>query len=348
MRRFLFYPLFIIITYLFYVYPFRTLNSMITDDEILNFNSFVVSLFFSALIIYNSKSKNTFLFSKLLIYEGLGIGFISFWVVNLGLFINIFNFIESYNLGIVCILFILILTLLSFYNGSKINIKKLNVYSSKLKKPLKLIFLSDIHLGTNTIEHLEKIYKKIIKLEFDFILVGGDLIDSSSFELKDLKILKNLKKPIYFISGNHEYYIKNYQEKLGKLNEYNINFLDNKSIKYKNINIIGVSDNQSTLNQTETVNKFYKPNLFNLVVVHKPTLWEFINKQIDLTLSGHTHNGQIVPFNFLVKLRFKNIYGLYEKFQSKLYVSCGVGCWGPRMRLGSTNEIVLLSISNQA
>ena len=73
---------------------------MITDDEILNFNSFVVSLFFSALIIYNSKSKNTFLFSKLLIYEGLGIGFISFWIVNLGLFINIFNFIESYNLGI--------------------------------------------------------------------------------------------------------------------------------------------------------------------------------------------------------------------------------------------------------
>ena len=46
--------------------------------------------------------------------------------------------------------------------------------------------------------------------------------------------------------------------------------------------------------------------------------------------------------------RFKNIYGLYEKLQSKLYVSCGVGCWGPRMRLGSTNEIVLLSISNQA
>ena len=69
-----------------------------------------------------------------------------------------------------------------------------------------------------------------------------------------VKVLKNLKKPIYFISGNHEYYIKNYQEKLGKLNEYSINFLDNKSIKYKNINIIGVSDNQSTLNQTETVN----------------------------------------------------------------------------------------------
>jgi len=347
LQRFLFYPLLILISYSFYVYPFRTLNSLITEDEILNFHSFVVSLFFSALIIYNSKSKNTFFFYKLLIYEGLGIGFISFWIVNFGLFINIFNLIESHYIGIVCILIILILTLLSFYNGSKINIKKLNIYSSKLKKPLKLIFLSDVHLGTNTINHLEKIYNKIIQLEFDFILVGGDLLDSSSFELRDLKVLKNFKKPIYFISGNHEYYIKNYQKKLDKLNEYNLNFLDNKSIKYKNINVIGVSDNQSTLNQSETVKKFYKQNLFNLVVVHKPTLWDFINKKIDLTLAGHTHNGQIVPFNLLVKLRFKNIYGLYEKFQSKLYVSCGAGCWGPRMRLGSTNEIVLLSIGNQ-
>ena len=51
-------------------------------------------------------------------------------------------------------------------------------------------------------------------------------------------------------------------------------------------------------------------------------------------LSGHTHNGQIFPFSFFVRLRFKNIYGLYEKLTSKLYVSSGSGCWGPKMRLG--------------
>ena len=57
-------------------------------------------------------------------------------------------------------------------------------------------------------------------------------------------------------------------------------------------------------------------------------------------LSGHTHNGQIFPFNFFVRLQYKNIYGLYAKFKSKLYVSSGSGCWGPKMRLGSKNEIV--------
>ena len=59
-------------------------------------------------------------------------------------------------------------------------------------------------------------------------------------------------------------------------------------------------------------------------------------------LSGHTHNGQIFPFNLLVKLQFKYIYGLYKEKTSRLYVSSGIGCWGPKMRIGSNNEIVYI------
>ena len=61
-------------------------------------------------------------------------------------------------------------------------------------------------------------------------------------------------------------------------------------------------------------------------------------------LSGHTHNGQIFPFNFLVKIKFKYIYGIYQKKKSSLYVSSGIGCWGPRMRLGTQNELVSVSV----
>ena len=61
-------------------------------------------------------------------------------------------------------------------------------------------------------------------------------------------------------------------------------------------------------------------------------------------LSGHTHNGQIFPFNILVKLKFKFIYGLYNKGNSSLYVSSGVACWGPKIRLGSKNEVVHLNL----
>ena len=91
----------------------------------------------------------------------------------------------------------------------------------------------------------------------------------------------------------------------------------------------------------------FQKNLFNLILVHKPTLWDHVYEKTDLMLSGHTHNGQIFPFNFFVRLRFKNIYGLYEKLTSKLYVSSGSGCWGPKMRLGTKNEIVHILISKK-
>lgn len=74
------------------------------------------------------------------------------------------------------------------------------------------MFISDTHLGSNSKKHLEKILIKIEDLQFDLLLISRDFIDSSSFDLDDLDILKNINKPILFISGNHEYYIKDYRK----------------------------------------------------------------------------------------------------------------------------------------
>ena len=318
---------------------------LFSNKEIFKVSSFSFAFFLAILILYFFKSNNTFFLLRLLVYEGMGIGFLCFWVTSLSLLINNFSIITSQNIGIVCFFLIICLNFLSLINGRKVEIQKINIFTSKLKKNIKLIFLSDIHLGTNPRKHLEKIYLKIKDLKYDFILIGGDLIDSSSFKLDGLSVLKDLKKPIFFISGNHEYYIKDYKKKLNKLKEYNLIFLNNMSYKFNDINIIGISDNQKVVNQIKIANKYIKKNLFNLIVVHKPTIWDLVYKKTDLMLSGHTHNGQIFPFNLFVKFQFKNIYGMYEKLDSKLYVSSGSGCWGPKMRLGSKNEIVQLSIS---
>ena len=81
-----------------------------------------------------------------------------------------------------------------------------------------------------------------------------------------------------------------------------------------------------------------------MVVVHKPSLWKYIKNEANLMLSGHTHNGQIFPFNFLVKLKFPEIYGLYSKNNNFLYVSSGVATWGPKIRIGSKNEIIQIQL----
>ena len=86
-------------------------------------------------------------------------------------------------------------------------------------------------------------------------------------------------------------------------------------------------------------NETYKSR-FNILLYHRPSGWEdAISHGVDLMLSGHTHNGQIFPFNFLVKQQFARIKGHYQKDNAHLYVNCGTGTWGPLMRLGSLNEI---------
>lgn len=345
LRQLIFYLLFFIITYLIYVYPYEILSYFFFQENIFKTSSLIFSFIPYLLIIFYFKTHNTFFILKLFVYEGMGLGFISFWVVNFGLLIDLLFSFRSYDIGIISLSFILIIAAYSLVNGRQVSIKNIEINSPKIKNKIRVIFLSDMHLGTNSKKHLEKIYMKIKDLKFDLFLIGGDLIDSSSFKLEDLNILKNIKKPILFINGNHEYYIKDYKKKMNQLNNYNLLYLDDSNFRFKNINIIGISDQQKLDSQKKKVERYYKEKLFNLIVVHKPSLWNKVAEKSDLMLSGHTHSGQIFPFNFFVKLQFKNIYGLYEKLNSKLYVSSGSGCWGPKMRLGSKNEIVNILIS---
>jgi hypothetical protein len=83
----------------------------------------------------------------------------------------------------------------------------------------------------------------------------------------------------------------------------------------------------------------------SVLLYHTPAgLDDAVEAGIDLQLSGHTHNGQIFPFNYLAKLFYPKIKGLYRIKNMSLYVSPGTGTWGPPMRLGSNNEITLLNL----
>ena len=345
-KQIIYYIFIFFITYLIYVYPFDIINYLLINESPFKVSSIFFSILFFFILIFYFKTKNTFFLFKIIVHEGMGLGFISFWIVNIFLFFNIFLPINSFYLGLISIILIFLISLLSFILGCLIYNRKIKITSSKIVSKIKLIFISDVHLGSNSKKHLEKICSKINNLKFDLLLIGGDLIDSSNFEINNLNILRNIHKPILFVSGNHEYYLRDYQTKLKLLKNKNLIFLDNKSFEYNKINIVGISDNQELDDQKRVAEKLIKKDFFNLILVHKPTLWVKISHKIDLMLSGHTHNGQIFPFNFFVKFKFKNIYGLYEKLESKLYVSSGVGCWGPKMRLGSKNEIVEILISS--
>ena len=157
--------------------------------------------------------------------------------------------------------------------------------------------------------------------------------------------MNQISKPIYFVTGNHEYYLKDYNKKLTLLSKFGINILNNANTNIDTINIIGVDDKQTSKDQLDASIKLISKQYYNLLLIHKPSIWNEIKGDVDLMLSGHCHNGQIIPFNLMVKLQFKYIYGLYSFNGSNLYVSSGSGCWGPRLRVGTNNEIVAIELN---
>jgi hypothetical protein len=122
--------------------------------------------------------------------------------------------------------------------------------------------------------------------------------------------------------------------------------LRNAMADLEDMQIIGIDDKEHD-HQVETVLRSMEldPAKFSVVMYHRPTGFEYAAERgIDLMVSGHTHNGQIFPFNYLVKTRFPRIKGVHRIGPSTLIVSMGSGFWGPPMRLGSRTEIYVIRL----
>ena len=87
------------------------------------------------------------------------------------------------------------------------------------------------------------------------------------------------------------------------------------------------------------------PKKYSILLAHGPAGFDTASEHgIDLQLSGHTHGGQFFPFTLFGKLFLKRSSGLYRENGSILFITSGAGTWGPPVRLGTNNEIVLLQI----
>lgn len=340
-------PLFILLifTYLVFIFPFEILASWIGRPG--SYFEIILStlvVYFICLYYFRSKNSNKIL--KFFVYEGVGIGSVSLFIIIPLLLIELlldipdkYKLISFFSLQIPLLVY-------GFLNARSLKIKNLNIKNASITKDHIFVFISDVHIGSNHPKSLTKIVSKVNEINPEFLLIGGDLIDSSSFHIKDLSVLKEIKCPIFFVTGNHEYYIQNYQKHLDDLKSVGIKILDNQSILLDEINLIGINDNLSINDKKREYIKLSKKDHFNLLAVHQPSLWKQIKKDVDLMLSGHTHNGQIFPFNLIVKIRFPEIYGLYLSGKNFLYVSSGVATWGPKIRIGSNNEIIKVKLSN--
>lgn len=337
------------IAYLLYVFPVLALLSLFRGSEIFSLWSLVPTALVFLLIRLYLATSITNRMLRAFVFYGMGAGFLSCLIL-IGLLVaRWFGGVDGQVLGAIAVVAITAVTLVSVYNANSLVVRDLAFTSDRISTPRRFAFISDVHIGSNPPSHLKTICDRLQSLEIDGpaidgLLIGGDLFDSSDFQLEHINALGDLKTDIYFVTGNHEGYVGGHEAMLAGFPKLNIKVLDNAAVDLQGINLIGVSDIQSSAAKIQAIDSLHRADRFNIALVHQPSIWKKTASEIDLMLCGHTHNGQIWPFNLLVRLQFRHVYGLFVTGLSNLYVSSGVGCWGPRMRLGSRNEIVLIDL----
>jgi hypothetical protein len=241
----------------------------------------------------------------------------------------------------------------SVYNFEKdTTVRTITISSQHVDRPISFVYLADIQFGSTNKRFLNKTIALVNSLNPEFILFGWDLVDFDHYEESDFEIFNTLQVPMYFITGNHEYYHQA-QRILSYIQHFpNIILLDNKKILTKSwIEVIGVDYRHAKSHpEYESILDSLMPSedRFSAFMFHEPKRVESTAlRWYDLQLYGHTHGGQIFPWNLLSRTvygKFAYWLSLLEKTNTRVYTTFGAGLWGPRMRLGSENEVVVFTV----
>jgi predicted MPP superfamily phosphohydrolase len=241
---------------------------------------------------------------------------------------------------------------------SAIAVKEVPVRLARLPEALRglrIVQISDVHIGPLLRKDwLDGIVDRIAALAPDVIAITGDLVDGSVRDIAaQVAPLARLAAPrgIFFVTGNHEYYA-GAQEWLRHLPTLGVRPLINERVQLApGLELAGIPD-LSARNlgaphapDLDRALAGRDPSSALILLAHQPRqFFEAATKGVGLTLSGHTHGGQIWPASWLVALVQPFVAGLHRRGDSQLYVSRGTGFWGPPLRVGAPAEITLLKL----
>ncbi|MDR2956151.1 MAG: metallophosphoesterase [Prevotella sp.] len=220
------------------------------------------------------------------------------------------------------------------------------------KKPLRIVAISDLHLGYGIGKsEFEGWINTINKENPDIVLIAGDIIDNSVRPLEEGNFAESfgkIKAPlgIYACLGNHEY-ISGLDKSLAFLKKAGVNVLRDEVAEIDNsFYVVGREDRTKPDRKDlkELVDSLDRSKPI-LLLDHQPYhLEEAEAYGIDLQISGHTHQGQIWPISLITKKLYEIDHGFLKKGNANIYVSSGIGIWGGKFRIGTQSEYVVIDL----
>ena len=247
-----------------------------------------------------------------------------------------------------------------FINAVLPVVKEYNITINKSAgelKSLRVAAVSDIHLGSIIRKRsIRKLSSMLQEIKPDVIFLLGDIVDGEIGPVLRGDLLQYFTCPecrggLYAIAGNHEY--------IGG-GSRTIPYIESKGIRVLKDEVVTIDGGIQLIGRIDKdAGRFYGKNRKSLeeLVLHadtsRPVILldhqpfhtdESVKAGIDLQLSGHTHNGQMWPLNYITRLIYEVSYGHLKKGNTNIIVSSGYGLWGPRVRSGSHSEVMLINI----
>ncbi|MDI6864179.1 metallophosphoesterase [Thermodesulfovibrio yellowstonii] len=244
-----------------------------------------------------------------------------------------------------------------YLEAMNIRVERFYIKSDKITKNVRIVQISDVHIGLIVREgRIKKIVEKIKEVNPDILVSTGDLVDAQIDRMNHIaELLKEIKTPYgkFAITGNHEFYA-GLNKALFFTEKAGFKVLRNAGVKIKelNINIAGLDDTESEryglkVNQDKlSLLNYFKNKGFTILLKHRPLIDKELIEYFDLQLSGHTHKGQFFPFSIATKLHYNNNDSGLTKINKDvyLYISRGTGTWGPPVRIFAPPEITVIDL----
>ena len=219
---------------------------------------------------------------------------------------------------------------------------------------LVLVAVSDLHLGTLIHETwMAGLIRRVDGLKPDVVLVVGDLVDSEVGRLERLlPVLRTLHAPlgVWAVTGNHEFYAGP-ERSVRLLQDAGYTVLQDRCAEVTPGLVLAGVDDLTARRQFGRTDRPIEQALKDrppggvILLSHSPLLADTAAAAgAGLMLSGHTHDGQIWPFNWLVRISYRYLGGRYEMNGMPLIVCRGTGTWGPRMRLWKPSELLRITL----
>lgn len=252
----------------------------------------------------------------------------------------------------------LLISVVATLRANDFAVTEIEIPIAGLKQDVTLMHIPDMHIGHHRgSAYLEKIVNETNQRHPDLVLLNGDLVDSNAALAPGvMSALARFEAPTYATTGNHEYYV-NTEQALETFANHGVRILHNEVVETHGFQLVGLDymNADEKAFDLHAVNKLtIKEELPKIpldkdkpivLMHHSPVGLEYVSAGgISLMLSGHTHAGQIFPATLITPFLFPLNKGLHERNGTYFFVSQGAGTYGPRMRLGSSNEINLIRL----